>query len=47
MHVNRLFSANQRTHEMIIYYVLVKENQRVQAQKIKVQEAVGLQEQTV
>jgi len=31
MHVNRLFSSDQRTHEMIIYYMLIKEMQRQEA----------------
>jgi len=33
MHVNRLFAVRQRTHEMIWYYLLAKELQRVHALK--------------
>jgi len=31
MHVNRLFNKDQRTHEMVIYYFLLKDIQRVTA----------------
>jgi len=31
MHVNRLFNKDQRTHEMVMYYFLVKEIQRQNA----------------
>jgi thiopeptide-type bacteriocin biosynthesis protein len=31
MHVNRLFSSNQRVHEMMIYYFLLKELHRAKA----------------
>lgn len=31
MHINRLFSSDQRTHEMVIYYYLNKDFQRMQA----------------
>lgn len=34
MHVNRLFSKDQRTHEMVIYYFLLKDIQRQNAMKI-------------
>jgi len=34
MHVNRLFSKDQRTHEMIMYYFLLKDIQRQNATKI-------------
>ncbi|RZL16848.1 MAG: hypothetical protein EOO89_10895, partial [Pedobacter sp.] len=33
MHVNRLFSDHQRTHEMVIYYFLLKQLQRAKAYK--------------
>ena len=33
MHVNRLFSKDQRTHEMIMYYFLLKDIQRQNAMK--------------
>jgi len=33
MHVNRLFNNNQRTHEMVIYYFMLKELQRMKALK--------------
>ncbi|MFC4212309.1 thiopeptide-type bacteriocin biosynthesis protein [Pedobacter lithocola] len=33
MHVNRLFNKDQRTHEMIIYYFLLKDVQRRNAMK--------------
>ena len=31
MHVNRLFDKNQRTHEMVMYYLLLKDLQRSKA----------------
>jgi lantibiotic biosynthesis protein len=34
MHVNRLFSKDQRTHEMVMYYFLLKDIQRQNATKI-------------
>jgi len=34
MHVNRLFNKDQRTHEMVIYYFLLKDIQRQNATKI-------------
>lgn len=34
MHVNRLFSKDQRTHEMVMYYFLLKDIQRQHATKI-------------
>ncbi|RLJ77207.1 lantibiotic dehydratase [Pedobacter alluvionis] len=34
MHVNRLFNKDQRTHEMVIYYFLLKDIQRLNATKI-------------
>jgi len=33
MHVNRLFSKDQRTHEMVMYYFLLKDIQRQNAMK--------------
>ncbi|KQR69837.1 lantibiotic dehydratase [Pedobacter sp. Leaf176] len=33
MHVNRLFNKDQRTHEMVVYYFLLKEVQRRNAMK--------------
>ncbi|QDW26653.1 hypothetical protein FFJ24_018235 [Pedobacter sp. KBS0701] len=34
MHVNRLFNKDQRTHEMVMYYFLLKDIQRQNATKI-------------
>ncbi|MGQ7852850.1 thiopeptide-type bacteriocin biosynthesis protein [Pedobacter sp. WC2501] len=34
MHVNRLFNKDQRTHEMVIYYFMLKDIQRQNATKI-------------
>ncbi len=34
MHVNRLFSKDQRTHEMVMYYFLLKDIQRQNAMKV-------------
>ena len=31
MHVNRLFNSDQRTHEMVMYYYLLKDLQRIRA----------------
>jgi thiopeptide-type bacteriocin biosynthesis protein len=33
MHVNRIFNKDQRTHEMVIYYFLLKELYKIQALK--------------
>ena len=36
MHVNRLFNKDQRTHEMLMYYFLYKDMQRLNAMKLGV-----------